>query len=242
MKIEIVSGMKKIILVLVALLIVATSHTKAEEIKYYPPSIGPLLGWQAGTNGFTPPDGRKNDMALSEIPDVGLSVYLPLDFVWNLGLYCDLTYNTHNYYQKYNYDSITGKYNNKEKFRYSFFSIAPSFNLCGVNLGLAFSVPISADYEGEKINNDKLQMLYELKLGYIYTFYEDNVSRMNIFVNATYALNGLYKDYKVDDPLLEKAPIVNSNNIITNYYNPRPVSIQIGVNVLFNLISVETEE
>ena len=113
--------------------------------QYFPPAVGPTIGYKAGINGFTPPQGRKNGFAINNIPDVGLSAYIPLDFYYDLGLYLDLMYNTNSFISKYDFSEQLNDYASKDRMRFSYFTVSPTFNHLGFKLGFAIGVPISAD-------------------------------------------------------------------------------------------------
>jgi hypothetical protein len=210
------------------------------EEQYFPPALGPILGYKGSINGFTNPQGRKNGFAFNNVPDFGASIYLPLDFVYNLGLYVDLMYNTNSFLQKYNYDGIKREYDDIDKMRFSYVTISPKFSHAGFMLGFSYGIPVSADWEGANISTEKLNNLIEVKAGYSYPIYFDEIGRLNLFINASYALNGTYKNFEKNDPLKNVVPAI-SPQIITSYYNPRPAGIQIGVNFLFNLIILPEE-
>ena len=217
-----------------------TTSLKAFEERYFPPALGPTFAYKGGVNGFTNPQGRKNGIAINNIPDVGVTAYIPLDFIFNLGLYLDLMYNTNTFLMQYNFSGIDNDYANKDRMRFSYFSISPTFNHAGFTVGFNLGIPVSADWEGFNIPASKLNKLMEIKAGYSYPIYFDEIGRLNLFINASYALNGVYKNFKQDDPL-KNIVLAVPPQIITNYYNPRPAGIQIGVNFLFNLIQLPDE-
>ena len=101
-------------LLLIFLVLIFFNEVKAAEDEYFPPALGPTFGWKAGTNGITTPYGRKNGVSFNSIPDAGLAVYLPLSLEWNIGLNCDLIYNTHSFLMKYYYDGKKQEYKNKD--------------------------------------------------------------------------------------------------------------------------------
>jgi hypothetical protein len=216
----------------------STPEAFSQEEKYFPPSIGPTMAYCASVNGFTNPQGRKNGFALNNIPDAGITLYLPLDYIYNLGLYFDFQYTTSTYLMKYGYDGAKEEYSIKDRMRFSYFSISPSFSHAGFMLGFSYKIPVSADWEGVTIGKGKLENIFEIKAGYTYPLYNDEVGRLNVFLNASYALSGIYKDFKNDDPLRTIVPSTDANQIITNYYNPRPATIQLGFSFLFNLINL----
>ena len=211
---------------------------QAEEEKYYPPALGPIIGHKGGVNGFTNPEGRKNGIAINNIPDVGASLYIPLDFVYNIGMYVDLTFNTNTFLMRYNYSQ--NDYSNNDRMQFSYISLSPVFNHAGFTIGFNFGIPVAADWKGINIPTSKLNNIVEIRAGYSYPLYFDDVGRLNLFVNLSYSLNGVFTDFSKDDPLKNIVPAIPPQ-VITNYYNPRPATIQIGVNFLFNLIELPDE-
>ena len=217
-----------------------TTSLKALEERYFPPALGPTFAYKGGINGFTNPWGRKNGIAINNIPDVGVTAYVPLDFIFNLGLYVDLMYNTNTFLMQYDYNVAQNDYMNKDRMRFSYFTISPTFNHVGFTVGFNLGIPVSADWEGFNIPTSKLNKLVEIKAGYSYPLYFDEIGRLNLFINASYALNGVYQNFQKDDPL-KNTVLAVPPQIITNYYNPRPAGIQIGLNFLFNLIQLPEE-
>ncbi len=232
--------MKKKILLFILLSISYFNPAISAETDYFPPSLGPTFAWKGGTNGITTPNGRKNGFAINKIPDFGLDLYLPLSLEWNVGAYIDLCYNTHSFFMKYNYDGTAKEYRNIDRFRFSYIALAPSFTYSGFTVGLSYGIPVSADWEGAKIDADKLNNLWEVRAGWTYPLYYDEAGRLNFYINLSYALNGVYENFTEDDPLKNIVPAIPPQ-IITNYYNPRPAGIQIGFNFLFNLIVLPEE-
>ena len=233
--------LQKIVITLILVLFCISSiKLTAQEEQYFPPELGLSIGYKCAINGFPNPQGRKNGFAFNNVPDVGITTYIPLDFEYNLGLYLDIGYNTNSFLMKYNYDADTKNYLTQDRMRFSYITISPTFSHCGIKLGFSVGFPVSADWIGININTDKLQNIIELKAGYTHPLYYDKVGRLNIFFNASYALNGVYTDFVNNDPLKNVVPALG-NQIITNYYNPRPASIQLGLNFLFNLIELPDE-
>ena len=233
--------LKKILQSLFLLLLCcSTLDLLAQEEQYFPPEVGLSIGYKCAINGFPNPQGRKNGIAFNNVPDVGLTAYVPLDFTYNLGLYVDLGYNTNTFLMKYNYNAEKNQYLTHDRMRFSYVSFSPTFSHCGFKLGFSIGFPVSADWKGIDINTSKLKNVVELKAGYTYPLYYDRVGRLNIFLNATYSLNGVFDNFVENDPLKNTVPAVGGQ-IITNYYNPRPAGIQLGLNFLFNLIELPDE-
>ena len=212
----------------------------AKETDYFPPALGPTLSWEGGVNGITTPRGRKNGFTMNKIPNAGLTLYLPLSLDWNLGLNLDLTYNNHSFLMKYNYNSKKEEYMDKDRFQFNYVSIAPTFNHSGFNIGFSFGIPVGGIYEGIDIPAVQLNNLWEVKAGWTYPIYYDETGKLNFYISANYALNGVYKNFTQDDPLRDIVPAIEPQTI-TNYYNPRPAGVQIGFNFLFSLIILPDE-
>lgn len=193
-------------------------------------SIGPFFSFKGGVNGSYIPVGRQNEIAINVVPDFGVSYFMPLSQTKDLGLSCDLAYSSYIYKIK--------NFSNSEVFkhRYSYISLAPSFHWSYLSMGFNFGYPVSADY-GPTIDVSKLNFLVEFRLCGMYPLMEDEKARLNIFIQAGYLLTGLFKDFGKDDPLLLTIPAETEN--ISNKFNPRPVSLSIGLNYLFSIGNTE---
>lgn len=229
-----------IISLLLVTLLINSPQLQAREEQYYPPALGPVIGHKAGVNAFPNPLGRKNGIAVNNIPDFGASLYVPLDFVYNIGMYVDLTFNTNTFLMRYNFNAAQEDYFDNDRMQFSYLCLSPVFNHAGFMIGFNFGIPVAANWKGINIATSKLKNIIEIKFGYNYPVYFDDVGRLNLFANISYSLNGIFTDFSKDDPLKHAVPAI-SPQIITNYYNPRPAGIQIGVNFLFNLIDLPEE-
>ncbi len=227
-------------LALICMEIIFPNLSLANETDYFPPALGPVISLEGGSNGIPTPHGRKNGFAMNKIPNVGLALYLPLSLEWNLGLNCDLTYSSHSFMMKYNYSKKKDEYLTKDRFEFRYISLASTFSHAGLNIGFALGVPVGGSYEKVDISETKLSTIWEIRAGWTYPIYYDETGKFNFYINATYALNGVYKHFAEDDPLHNLAPAVPPQEI-TDYYNPRPAGIQIGFNFLFNLIELPDE-
>lgn len=237
---KIIRKLMKYFLLVLFLSLMCDNSIEAAEDKYFPPALGPTFAWKAGTNGITTPYGRKNGLMINSIPDAGISFYAPLSLEWNIGMNIDLMYNTHSFMMKYDYDGRKQEYKNKDEFRFSYVSLSSSFHYAGFNFGFSYGVPVNANWAGTNISTNKINNLWEVKVGWSYPIYYDATGKLNFYINANYALNGVYLNFAKDDPLKNLMPAIYPQ-VITNYYNPRPVGIQMGFNFLFSLITLPEE-
>lgn len=190
-------------------------------------SIGPFLSVKAGVNGGNAPMGRQNAVHFNGLPDFGASGIIFLDNDRELGLGADLSYLTLSY-------RIEG-YDVKKNFnlKYSYIALSPFFYFRGFSFGFNFGLPVNADFDAD-INTSILNPIVEVRLGALIPVMQDEDGSLNIIANASYTLNGLYKDFANDDPLLANIP-ANPEQNFTNKFNPRVVSVSVGINYMFNL-------
>lgn len=220
--------MKKIfILIFAFIIIVQNLFSQDEEFYNYPLSLGPYLAFKAGINGGNIPMGRKNDYKINYLPDFGISSYIPLSETTSLGLVLNLGYST------YCYNIIRYKDDTTFSFRYSYLAFSSNVHFLGFILGLKFGVPISADF-GPKIEISKLNTLLEVNLAWMYNLYATERGDLNIYIEGGYMLNGIYNNFANDDPLKNLIPAEPPEEI-TNRFNPRVVSLAIGLKYLFSL-------
>jgi hypothetical protein len=215
---------KSIITILTIFCVMSSSY--AQDI--LPMGIGPFFNYSIGINANDVPKGRQNGLALNNIPDFGITYFLPLSQTNNLGLNVDLAYATYSYLQKNYY---TGKEWNQH---FHYFEINPSFNFSNFLLGFNFDIPLSGDIEGTNIASNELQTLIGIKIGASIPIYESETGHINLIVEGNYSFSGIFKDYAKDDPMLPHAPY-ESPEMPNNSFNTKPASVGIGFNYIFNL-------
>lgn len=213
---------------LVAIVSITSANAQDENLKLFPRyTLGTYFSFKAGVNGGNTPEGRQNGLSFNGIPDFGLIGYFPFDVEPDLGLLYDIGYNSYSFKMK--------SFSTDEKFTesFSYFSISARFFFTGFFLGFGINFPVRADF-GATIDNSKLQTNYDVKLGWMYNVRTDEVGEFNVFVQGSYMLNGIFKDFGKDDPLKPYIPAVPPEEI-TNSFNPRAASLTIGINYMFNL-------
>lgn len=189
--------------------------------------FGLFFGFKGGVNGNYIPLGRKNAFAFHAVPDFGARVFVPLNETADLGMSFDLSYSNYMYGVKNFY---TEEY---YAHKYAYIAISPMFHFFEAFFGFNFGYPVNADF-GEKINTDHLNLLAEFRMGAEITVLGDEKGKVNIFAIAGYSLTGLYTDFSKHDPLLEIIP-PEEKQTITNKFNPRPLTLLIGVSYMFTI-------
>ena len=197
-------------------------------------SIGPFFSLKAGLNGGNVMDGRKNAVSFNGIPDLGASLFVPLSESSDLGLEAEMAYTTYSY-------MIKGVNVDKDyTLKYHYLTLNPNFYFNWLIIGFNFGLPLSADF-GESISTDILEIMIEFKLGAMFPLMTDESGSLNLNLQAGYMLTGIYKDFPKNDPLLPYIPEVPPQTI-SSKFNPRALSLSLGVSYLMNLNSVPLEE
>ncbi len=221
-------------LFLIILNIFAINIAKSQD--NYPISFGPQIAMKFGINGVETPLGRKNGVALANLPDVGATVYLPLSIEFPLGLSFDLRYAPYSFY------IIEDATDYEYQHNFSYFLVNSSLLFKGISFGFSLGIPLSADAKGATINTDNLSMMTEVQIGYTYPVWHDETGRFNVFIKGSYFLSQMFNDFPKNDPMKLIIPEMPEEPI-TNNSNPRAASVFIGFNYLFNLYPpVEFEE
>jgi len=226
--------MKKTLFLLIILVLVSSNSLLAQpdedDIIYwdnYPLSIGIYMGYKAGVSFVDPPEGRQNAIAFNGLPDVGLSVMIPVSQTSMQAFQLDLGFSNFSYYMK--------DYHSEDKYKHSFsyFTITPGYFFSGLLAGFNFGFPISADYDKNKIDADKVDFMASVYLGGMFPIFKDTDGRLNIFIKAEYFFTGMYKDFRKNDPMIPVIPPMTGYPL-NDLHNPRVVSLQLGFNYLIH--------
>ncbi len=216
--------MKKFILLLLCFGILV----EAKSQENFPISFGPQLGMKFGVNGVETPLGRKNGIALANLPDAGIHVYMPLTENYPLGISMDVRFSPYSFFIIE--DATDKKY--QHSFNYLVFNA--SLNFKGILFGFTFGSALNADAEGIAIKTDDLSTMSEVQIGYTYPIWADDTGRFNVFIKGSYFLNQMFNDFPKVDPMKNYIPELPEEPI-TNNSNPRAASVSVGFNYLFNL-------
>lgn len=212
-----------------------TSVNYSQEL--LPMGLGPFLNYSMGVNANDVPQGRKNGIAFSNLPDFGINYYLPLTSNANLGISLDLGYTTKSYQMK-NYFT-----NDAKNFYFHSFEINPNFYFSGFLFGFNMNIPLSAEIDGGEDISDLVNTTYGVKIGGIFQLFSNETGRINFTIEGNYNFSGIYKDYPITDPMTKYAPPIPPYTQNSSL-NPRAASVAIGFSYIFNLtkpIAMEEE-
>ncbi len=213
--------MKKILILLVFL----NSISFSQESKTL--MIGPFISESAGLNIVVPPDGRKNGLAISSVPNFGITLTSPVSKSIDFSFCLDMAYSNQAHQIK---DASNGE---KYTHQISYLSISPYLNFEGLLFGFNFGFPQSAN-NGSKIDANIIKTQSEVKFGGNFNIFTDESGSVNTTLVVSMMLNTVYDNYNLNDPLKTKIPLVN-NLKITEEHNPRIANITFSINYLFNL-------
>lgn len=227
--------MKKVIITILGIFCL-TSVNNAQEL--FPMGLGPSLSYSLGVNANDVPKGRKNGLAFSNIPDLGLNFYLPFTENSNLGLSLDLSYATHSYQMK-NYFT-----NSPYNFYFHFFEINPNLYFSGFVFGFNMNIPLSAEIDNGEDISKFINTTFGVKIGGIIPIFWNETGRINFIIEGNYSFSGIYSNYPNEDPMSKYAPPTPANTQNSSL-NPRNASVSFGFSYIFNLTKpkqIEFEE
>jgi hypothetical protein len=215
--------MKKLTLIIIISFFVSTALHSEQRRDF---SLGPYLSLKAGVNAGNTMDGRKNGIAFTGIPDFGAQMYYPLSVESDLGIFCDLGLSNYAYY-------IEGVNVGRDyTLTYRYLTLSPRFYFNVFTFGFAVGMPLAADF-GEEIDTDILEVLAEIRLAAFIPLMSDESGSLNLNIEVGYMFTGFYSDFAKNDPLLQYIPEVPPQ-VPSSKYNPRAVSLSIGISYLMN--------
>lgn len=178
--------------------------------------IGPALGYKIGINTVSPPEGYKNDIAVSNLIDIGAQGYIPFNPDSKMGLIVDLAYSSYAYKTKIHNTDENTTYN------YKYLTLGGNFYLSGFTVGLNIGIPMSGSRDDGSndlvIESSNINTMFELRLGGNFSLSESPTGRFILFINGGYQLNSLFID-----------------EFDSSTYNPHIASVQFGLSYLFNV-------
>lgn len=190
--------------------------------------VGPFVSMAAGSNIVVPVDGRKNGVAITSVPSMGLFVKAPLMKSVNLKGVAILGFD--------NYAFGMENFNSGESYahNFSYTTLTAMLDFEGMLLGISYGIPVSAR-NGNNIDINIVNSLAELKFGGNFVLIEDESSQFNMNFTFGYMLNDLYNNFPLNDPLKTKIPYGDPKQKVTDEFNLRIASFRISFNYLFNV-------
>jgi hypothetical protein len=227
--------MKKLVTILIfisTLIIFAQEEEYEEEITVIPTNVknifvGPMVSQSMGLSVVSTPIGRQNGLGFGSTPNLSLIGVLPL--------MKDIDFNGIAMFEYDNLPYQIKDFNTGQKYNHnvSFATLTAMLDFEGMILGISYGVPLSAS-NGNDIDINKIQALSELKLGGRFNILEDERSRFDMTVTVGDMLNGMFDNYPNNDPLKQNIPM-ESNQRVSNSFNPRVARINLGFSYLFNV-------
>jgi hypothetical protein len=208
--------MKKFTFLLTIVFILNISNAFSSD--NFPMGVGPFVTLKGGVNAASVPNGIKNDFAFNPIPDFGVTGYFPLTDKSQFGIAADLAYSTYAFGTK-----LTNDVANKTAYHVSYLSLAPNLYVSGFIIGFNFGLPLGGKEKKTNsinevdINSDDLAFLVEIHIGGMIPLFYNETGRLNLVLQAGYALTGMYTDP------------YNST------FNVHPASASVGIGYIFNI-------
>jgi len=196
-------------------------RSKNKTLKKIQFEIGANVSYKFSANGVNPIIGTQTDFSFIKIPDVSISSFFPISRKNKLATILDFGIQSYNYSLK--------DINTQEKYSHNFtyINFSPNIYIEGFLIGFNFGIPVSASWNSEDVNVDKLNTLVEFKVGGVYELYRTRKGRFMANFKLAFMLNDIFINYKKDDPLLNI--IQNDDDYIrTNSSSPRTISISVG--------------
>lgn len=223
--------MRKALLLLVGVIFIVNilhsqeSQYSAAEI--YPLGAGLFVAGKAGVNTLDSPDGVKNGYVFNSMPDLGLQVYIPFGSETNLGATIDFAYLNHQYLFK-----LYGNEDVNWKDELAYFAISPNIHISGFLIGMNFGFPLSAKSENDieeneftyEYDKDNLNTLIDFHLGGLIPVYADDFGRLNLYIQAEYAISKLFNNDLTTKHLSEN----------TQKFNIQPAGLKMGLSYIIN--------
>lgn len=213
--------MKRIVLVIAALGVVASVGASAQNM-----SIGPSLLWKGGLNAGNIPEGTKTAVNINLIPDVAATFRILLNRDRTLGFTLDAGYAQYTYRMRpENEQLVTDQ--NTIIYKHTFFNLAPMFYFAGFQVGASFGFPLAynmrrADGSSQAdLTTTQTSPNVELRLAGMIPVFRDKTGQVNVLIHGGYMLTGV----------IDKSNFSAGNDT----YNPKVVSFGFGVNYLFTI-------
>ncbi|NQW29372.1 MAG: hypothetical protein HQ472_02525 [Ignavibacteria bacterium] len=207
--------------------------------------VGPTLGLVGGGINTQNAEGRKVNPDFWAIPSYGVVINAPFSKYSRLGGRLELAVNTQGTktrpYETYDKLSSWKGYIHE---RYTYFTIAPQFNLSGLLLGLGINIPMKGETWNPTTPDDKftvdrstMRTALDFRIGGTINVWSTDVGALFIDVGVKYTFSGLYKDnlYAFGGPVNEFGAANFAGNQTTTHIEFIPVSGQLGITYLFNL-------
>jgi len=211
----------------------------------YAVKIGPSLAFFGGGMNTAAAEGRKTRADFYPLPAFGVAIYAPFGKGLDMGGRLDVGItSTGTRTRPYEFFDGQANWEGYVKERYQFFTIAPSINLAGVNLGAGFNIPMSGqiwhpDRSSETYDVDRTTLKavsIDIRLGSMINVWKTELGTLFVELQAKYYVTGLYKEgqYTMGNTV-DGTGFPNQDFRTYKMLDNVPASVQIGVSYLFDL-------
>ncbi len=214
-------------------------------------AVGVFVAGKGGMNVGKQEPKFESGFNVNPLSDFGVTSYIPISRRKNYGVLLDVGMSSYSFSEK----PVTGPTDDNTIIRkFSYLTIAPSFNAYFLTFGFALGLPmgvsqknasgtdlgtivsrkgfVSPGVEGIVTRDlkENTQMMLEIKVGTMIPILKSTTGRLNMFATAGYQISGVYKD--------EYYSSIFSGQ---SAYNPSMMSFSLGVNYVFNLTQPDEE-
>lgn len=223
------------------------NDTRATEdtTKRYTLKVGLSIAGFGGAFNTNAAEGRKTKADYFPLPAFGVAVYAPFGTGIEMGGRLDVGItSTGTLTRPYEfYDAKTG-WTGYFKERYQFFTLAPSINLAGVNLGAGFNFPMSGKMWHPDRSSDKYEvdrstmksMVIDVRLGSMINVWHTDLGALFVELQVKYFVTGLYKEGKYTmGNTVDASGLPRSDFRTYTMLDNVPAAAQLGVSYLFDL-------
>gem|GEM_PF-1021995 len=210
----------------------------------YKIQIGPSLAFFGGAMNTISAEGRKTRPDFFALPAYGIAVYAPFGTGVKMGGRLDLgIISTGTRTRPYEFFDGNTSWEGYIRERYQYFTIAPSINLAGVNLGAGFNIPMSGqmwhpDRSSEAFDVDRstMKLAIDVRLGTMIEVYSHSLGTLYVELQAKYYVTGLYNDdkYTMGNTVNQRGDPSQDFRTYDMLDNV-PAGAQLGVSYLFDL-------
>lgn len=212
-------------LIVASLFIVATTASAVEV------SLGPTLAAKGTVNTVAPGTGLKTGFAFNSMPDIGLTTRMMFARDMSLGLALDVELTGYGYLTRPENEDLATDANTIIA-RHSYLTIAPSFYLGGLMLGVGIALPTGQT--GESIDGSlpytpdgtQASPVLEARIGAMVPLMRSKSGDLNLTIRGSYMLGGHY----TADVRPYFVPMTPTSN-------PQSAGLSLGFTYLFHVVN-----
>lgn len=212
-------------LIVASLFIVATTASAVEV------SLGPTIAAKGTVNTVAPGTGLKTGFAFNSMPDIGLTTRMMFARDMSLGLALDVELTGYGYLTRPENEDLATDANTIIA-RHSYLTIAPSFYLGGLMLGVGIALPTGQT--GESVDGSlpytpdgtQASPVLEARIGAMIPLMRSKSGDLNLTIRGSYMLGGHY----TADVRPYFVPMTPASN-------PQSAGLSLGFTYLFHVVN-----